>query len=163
MASTSSAGPRSTVEILRSGLLAILVIGLVGTEAELFLLKHTDGWQALLPVVIIGVSLVVLAWIGLRQSAVALQVFRVLMLGFVVVGAVGVLWHYQANTAFEVEMNPSLGGSELFQMALAGATPTLAPGTFVQLGLVGLAYAFRHPVSLAAVARKTSPSSGALP
>jgi hypothetical protein len=145
MASTPKAEPRSTIEILRSGLLAILVIGLLGTEAELFLLRHTDGWQALLPVVLIGVSLVVLVWYGLGQSAVALQAFRVVMLVFVVVGLVGVLWHYQANAAFEIEANPSLSKTELFQMSVGGVTPTLAPGTFIQLGLVGLAYAFRHP------------------
>jgi len=40
---------------------------------------------------------------------------------------------------------PSLGGSELYMKALMGATPLLAPGTMIQLGLVGLAFAFRHP------------------
>ena len=37
-------------------------------------------------------------------------------------------------------------GLELVWEALKGATPALAPGAMAQLGLVGLAFAYRHPL-----------------
>jgi hypothetical protein len=42
-------------------------------------------------------------------------------------------------------MNPALAGFELVRESLSGATPALAPGTMIQLGLIGLAYTYRHP------------------
>ena len=43
-------------------------------------------------------------------------------------------------------MDPALSGMALFQKAiLAKAPPALAPGAMTQLGLIGLAYTFRHP------------------
>jgi hypothetical protein len=38
-----------------------------------------------------------------------------------------------------------LAGWELFKEAMTGATPALAPGAMVQLGLIGLAWSYRHP------------------
>ena len=67
------------------------------------------------------------------------------MLGFLVSGVIGVWLHYKGNMEFEIEMVPSLAGLELFLKASHGAFPALAPGTMIQLGLLGLAYTFRHP------------------
>jgi hypothetical protein len=61
-------------------------------------------------------------------------------------GLVGLGLHYQGNVEFELEMYPSMGGVDLVWEALTGATPALAPGTMVGLGLLGLAYTHRHPV-----------------
>jgi hypothetical protein len=36
-------------------------------------------------------------------------------------------------------------GLKLFKAAITGATPALAPGSLIQMGLLGLAYTFRHP------------------
>jgi hypothetical protein len=46
---------------------------------------------------------------------------------------------------FELEMNPSAGGTQLVWESLSGAMPALAPGTLFQLGLVGLLYTYPHP------------------
>jgi len=44
--SVETSSTQGVIAVVRRGLLAILVLGLVGTEIELFLLKHTDGfWQ----------------------------------------------------------------------------------------------------------------------
>jgi hypothetical protein len=37
-------------------------------------------------------------------------------------------------------------GLELFWEAMKGATPSLAPGVMAQLGLLGLACTYRHPL-----------------
>ena len=67
------------------------------------------------------------------------------MILFVLSGLVGLILHYQGNAEFELEMYPSLNGLELFWEAIRGATPTLAPGTMIQLGLLGWVYTIRHP------------------
>jgi hypothetical protein len=68
------------------------------------------------------------------------------MVLFVISGGVGMLLHYQATTEFQLEMDPALTGWALFRKAIvAKAPPALAPGAMTQLGLIGLAYTFRHP------------------
>jgi hypothetical protein len=45
-----------------------------------------------------------------------------------------------------MESNPSLAGWDLVWQAIGGKTPPLlAPGAMIQLGLVGLAYTYKHP------------------
>ena len=63
----------------------------------------------------------------------------------VVTGAVGILLHYRGNVEFELERDGSIRGLRLFWEAIRGATPALAPGALSQLGLLGLAYTYRHP------------------
>jgi hypothetical protein len=72
-------------------------------------------------------------------------VLQALMLLFVVVGGLGLLLHFKGNIDFELEMQPDASGWPLIWAALKGATPTLAPGAMAQLGLIGLAYTYRHP------------------
>ena len=47
---------------MRRLLLALLFLGLVGTGAELLLLQHTESLWELIPLVLIGLTLVILAW-----------------------------------------------------------------------------------------------------
>ncbi|MFB3131882.1 MAG: hypothetical protein ACE10K_05095, partial [Rhodothermales bacterium] len=56
---------------------------------------------------------------------------------------------------FELEMYPTLKGLELFWESIKGATPALAPGTMIQLGLLGWAYTYRHPALIKSI-EKTS-------
>jgi len=131
--------------VIRTGLLAVFVLGVVGLLGELVLLEHTeDVWQWT-PLILLAASLPLLAWHGLTTAAVALRIFRGLMLLFVVVGAAGLLLHYRGNLEFELEMHPGAGGFALVWEALKGATPALAPGTMIQFGLLGLLYCYRHP------------------
>lgn len=152
---TSEAGPVSsgTLTVLRGVLLGVLVFALVGTGIELVLLEHTeDAWQ-LSPLVLIGLCLAVLGWHAVRRGPLSLRVFQLTMLLFLGSGVAGVLLHYRGNVEFEREMTPALTGTELFKRAMMGATPALAPGTMIWLGLLGLAYAFRHPTLTARTKR----------
>lgn len=127
--------------------LAILVLGLTGTAAELILLQHyEDGWQ-IVPIALIGLALAVLVSHGLTRGAASVRALQVLMVLFVVSGLVGMGLHHDANAEFELEMDASLSGFRLFTESLSGATPALAPGTMVHLGLLGLVYTYRHPRS----------------
>ena len=134
-----------TIKALRGFLLIVLIVGILGTGAELLLQEHfEDVWQ-FAPLILMGVSLAVLGWRTVDRGRVSLRVFQGTMLLFVVSGFVGFWMHYQGNVEFELEMYPTMKGFELFWEALRGATPALAPGTMIQLGLVGLAYSYRHP------------------
>ena len=130
---------------LRKLLLATLVVSLVGTLVELLLLEHFDGIWQWIPLVLLSAALLALGWHALERGATSLNVLRGLMVLCMVAGAVGLLLHYKGNVEFELEMYPDMAGWKLFKEAMMGATPALAPGAMVQLGLVGLAWTFRHP------------------
>jgi hypothetical protein len=143
----------STLAKLRRTLLLTLLIGIAGTGAELLLLGHIEGWRQWMPLALLGAALPVAAWHALRPARTSVRVLQGLMLLFIVNGGVGVLLHYQGNAAFELEMYPSMTGAELFGSTMTGATPVLAPGTMIVLGLVGLACVYHHPRNPRAPAR----------
>ncbi len=131
---------------IRSLLLVIFLLGVLGAGSELILLGHyEEPWQ-IVPLGLMGLSLAVLAVRLFRNDARALRVFRICMLLFVAAGILGVYLHYQSNVEFELEMNPAAAGWELIRESLTGAMPALAPGTMVHLGLIGLLYTWRHPI-----------------
>ena len=135
----------TTVTAIRFILLALYLLGTVGTGVELLLLEHTeDAWQWA-PLGLMGVSLPVLGWSLALPGRASIGVFRGVTVLIVLSGAIGLWLHYHGNAEFELEMYPSLSGLGLFWEAVKGATPTLAPGTMIELGLLGLAYTYRHP------------------
>lgn len=136
----------STTQALRRLILAILVMALIGVGVELLLLEHTETRWQLAPIALIAVALVELAGFGLSGRAGVLRIFQATMVLFIIAGPLGVYQHYSGNAEFELEMVPAMLGLELFKESMTGATPVLAPGTMLQLGLLGLAFTFRHPV-----------------
>jgi hypothetical protein len=130
---------------LRAALLAIFVLGAMGTGAELLLLGHfEDPWQWT-PLVLIGASLAVALWQALAPGRASIVVFRALMLLFAAAGLAGAGLHYRTNVEFEHDMHPEGTAWELFRGAITGATPALAPGTMILLGSIGFLHAYRHP------------------
>jgi len=111
----------------------------------LLLLKHTDGVWQLVPVVLIAMALVVLAFYAIAKNAGSIRALRLVMALFVVSGAVGAIQHFRGNVGYERDSNPSLSGLELYKSAMMGSTPALAPGAMIQLGLIGLLFTYRHP------------------
>lgn len=135
---------------LRRLILFLLVFGLLGTTGELVLLEHFEDWRQKLPLIVMAVGVVVATMALLRPSRRTLRVLQSTMVAFLVTGLLGLYYHYTGNAEFELEMRPSMGGLELVWEALKGATPALAPGTFVQFGLLGILHTFRHPLLEAA-------------
>ncbi len=134
-----------TVRTLRVLILSVLLVGLLGTFAELYLLEHTEDWWQLVPVYLLGMGPFVVVWSMLRPSPASLRSLQALMVLYVLAGLLGTYQHYTGNAEFELEMYPSRTGFELFWESLKGATPALAPGTMTMFGLLGLATIFRHP------------------
>ena len=130
---------------LRRAILVVLIFGLMGTGTELLLMGHTeDAWQVI-PLLLIGLSLATLVWHLIAPARASLHLMRGIMFLCLVSGALGSLLHYQGNTEFELEMSPGLSGFALFKEAISGASPALAPGTMILLGLLGLIYTLGHP------------------
>lgn len=123
---------------LRRLLCAILAFGVAGTVVELFLLGHIEDLAQQVPLIAIAIAAAAGLAAVLVRGPGTLRFFQITMVGFTAVGILGVWLHYRGNVEFELEMVPSLHGFELFREAMTGATPTLAPGLMVQLGLLGL-------------------------
>jgi hypothetical protein len=130
----------------RNILLAILLLGTAGIMAELFLLAHYEDVTQWIPIALGGVTIALSLVVALRPSRGAIRLFQTVMLLLIVSGVVGMYLHLGANMEFQLEMDSTLRGLALFRKSIvAKAPPALAPGAMMQLGLIGLAYTFRHP------------------
>ena len=131
---------------MRAVVLGLFVLGAGGTLVDLLLIGHyEDGWQ-LAPMFVLGVSVIVGVWAAATGAPVPVRLFQVTVALMMAAGAAGLWLHWQANQEFEREVSPSLTGAAFVWKALRGASPpSAAPGTLIHLGLLGLAYAWRHP------------------
>ncbi len=121
-------------------ILGIFLFTLTGTAAELLLLDHIEGIWQLIPLILMGFSLLVLAWLQLSKSFMSIRVFQGTMMLFIASGIIGSWQHFSGNREFELEMYESMKGWELFWESMKGAFPVLAPGTMIALGLIGWVY-----------------------
>jgi uncharacterized membrane protein HdeD (DUF308 family) len=127
-------------------LLAILLVGVTGITVELLLLGHDEDLNQLIPLVLAGAAVIASIVVSARPSAATVRLFQFVMVLLVISGGVGMYLHFRATSEFQLEMDPNLAGFALFKKAvLAKAPPALAPGAMSQLGLIGLAYTFKHP------------------
>ena len=134
-----------TLFVVRRMLGAILLLGMTGTGIELLLMQHHEDAIQLIPLVLLGTGIAGVGWHMLRGSAASGVTVRGVMVLFIAAGLAGVYYHLTANLEFQRETDPALQGSALFWKALhATVPPALAPVVMVQLGLVGLAYTYRH-------------------
>jgi hypothetical protein len=134
-----------TLAAIRKLLLAALAVGVIGTTGELILLRHIDKPAQWIPLVSLVAAVPVLIWHAVSPGVASIRTLQVLMLAFIGLGVVGVGLHYNGNVEFQRELNPSERGWTFIRKTVAGATPVLAPGSMVLLGLIGLAHAYRHP------------------
>lgn len=130
---------------VRQLLLALVVIGIVGLEVELALLRHAESFSQWIPHVTLFIGLLTTAAVYFQPGQRTLRVFQTMMIIFTAVGALGVYFHLNGNVEFAQERDPSLSGVRLLWKALRGASPALAPGALAQLGLLGLLYGHKHP------------------
>ncbi|MCU0646580.1 MAG: hypothetical protein MUF00_01180 [Gemmatimonadaceae bacterium] len=115
-------------------LVLALVLGLVGSAAELVLLEHWEDWKQWSPFAVIALTLLALL-VGrgrpaLLRGAGALQALT---------GAVGIVLHTRGNFLYEAENHPERVGQELWQSVATGSSPLLAPGALCFAGLVLIA------------------------
>lgn len=142
-----AASPATTLAALRRLLVGLLAFRLVGTATDLLLIGHDEDMWQVIPLAMIGLALVVTAALALTspatgRAAMALRLFRAVILLLVLTGGLGGGLHYRANMEFKLEMDPSLSGLTLFSSVVrAKRPPAMAPAT---LALLGLAAAYRR-------------------
>ena len=133
---------------LRRILFAVLLTGLIVTGTDLILLAHFEDTLQLTPLILLGVGIVVLCWHAIHRARASMRALQLLMVLFVMAGLLGFVLHYRGSMEFQLEVNPDLSGLELFLKTIrAKAPPALGPSAMIFLGLLGLAYAFRYPVT----------------
>lgn len=132
------------MERMRMMLFGVLMAGMGGTWLELLLTSHTeDGWQKL-PVGLLFFGLVLVPAVAFRPGRITVGLLRVLMVLFILAGALGTFFHYESNAEFAAELTPGLSGFALMADAMTRVTPPpLAPGTMIMLGLIGLVCCYR--------------------
>lgn len=133
------------LSFIRKFLLGALAAGTVGTGTELLLLGHFETPAQWIPVAALALTLPVLVWQAVAPGRGSVRTVRVLMCAFLAFGLIGVGLHYDGNVEFERELHPDHAGLTSFQHSVAGATPVLAPGSMLLLGLIGFAHVYRHP------------------
>jgi len=127
-------------------LLAILLLGVCGITAELLLLAHTEDLNQWIPIALAGLTVVLSGMVALRPTPASLRLFQLVMVLMILSGALGMYLHLSANMEFQLEMDSTLKGFALLRKSIvAKSPPALAPGAMAQLGLIGLAYTFKHP------------------
>jgi hypothetical protein len=133
----------SVVERLRLWVLGVLVLGLVGTLTELILLEHYEQALQFVPLVLIVLGVAVLVWHAMSKDTASLRALQIIMGLFVLAGFAGMAAHFNGSAEYQLELNPDMSSWELIEKILhAKAPPLLAPGMMMQMGLLGLAYAF---------------------
>jgi hypothetical protein len=142
---TASAGRDGGAGPIRRLLLALVLLGILGLAAELVLLEHFESVWQWVPLAALSAGFICGVAVALRPSRGTLRALQGVMALFVAAGLLGLYLHYRGNVEFELESDSSLQGLALLWSALRGATPSLAPGAMVQLGLLGLVLAHGHP------------------
>ena len=132
---------------MRRLLIALVVLGILGITAELLLMEHFDSWTQAIPLVVLALGFAGAVAAAVRPTGPSVRIFQAAMGAFIVAGIAGLWLHYRGNHAFELEVAPAARGADLIWKALRGAVPTLAPGALVQLGLLGLIWAYDHPAT----------------
>ena len=122
---------------------SVLMLGMAGLLAELSLLSHYEDLRQTIPIVLLAAGLAALILDRLSPRRWTPRVIRFIMILFVVAGLVGMYLHFDGSRQFQLEMDPDMSGTALVWHVLqAKSPPTLSPGTMVQMGILGLGYAY---------------------
>jgi hypothetical protein len=131
------------LSIITALILAVLMMGMAGLLAELALIAHYEDAAQWIPLALLAAGLVVLGADLAFARGWTQSLVQVTMVLLVAAGVLGVYFHFQGSREFQLEMDPQMRGTALVWHVLrAKSPPTLAPGSMVQLGILGLGYAY---------------------
>jgi cation transport ATPase len=132
---------------IRRVIVAVLMLGMGGLLAELALIAHYEDVTQWIPIALLAVGLVVLGADLVLERGWTQLLMQLTMALLIAAGLLGVYFHFQGSREFQVEMDPQMRGTTLVWHVLrAKSPPTLAPGSMVQLGILGLGYAYLRRV-----------------
>ena len=129
--------------IIRRVILGVLLLGMSGLLAELALIAHYEDVTQWIPIALLACGLlVVLGDLVLARSWTQLLI-QLTMVLVVAAGVLGIYFHFHGSREFQLEMDPQMRGTALVWHVLrAKSPPTLAPASMIQLGVLGLGYAY---------------------
>jgi hypothetical protein len=134
-----------TLQIVRRILLITVVSAIVAVEIELLLLEHVKPIMQLIPVLLLAAALFAVVWYGFTRSRESVKTFQTVMILSIATGLLGIFVHLGVSATDAVKKDKTLEGIPLIRAALTGVAPPFAPAALIQIGLVGIAYTFRHP------------------
>lgn len=132
-------------EPTRRALLALHLLGVIGTLLDLVLAKHWKDLTQWPPLVLLGAMAATSGWALWRETPLAWRAVRGVSWVSLPITAAGLFFHIRANIEWARDDQPALSGWPLVRETLFGTLPTLAPGAMLYLGLIGLLAAWRHP------------------
>lgn len=131
------------LERLRLWIVGVIALGLIGTMTELLLLEHDEQALQFVPLVLMALGAIALIWHVASKNTTSLRALQIVMGLFVLSGFAGMAAHFNGSMEYQLELNPDLSSWELLdKITHAKAPPLLAPGMMIQMGLLGLAYAY---------------------
>ena len=129
--------------IIRRVILLVLLLGMGGLLAELALIAHYEDVTQWVPLALLAAGLLVVVgdlFLARSWTQLLIQLTMVLV---VAAGVLGIYFHFQGSREFQLEMDPEMRGTALVWHVLrAKSPPTLAPASMIQLGVLGLGYAY---------------------
>jgi hypothetical protein len=135
--------PDRRLSAITKVVVAVLIFGMAGLLAELALIAHYEDATQVVPLVLLAVGLVFMCVDLVFARGWTQILVQLTMVLIVAAGALGIYFHFQGSQEFQLEMDPQMGGTTLVWHVLrAKSPPTLAPGSMVQLGILGLGYAY---------------------
>lgn len=136
----------STFEIrMRRFLLIIVECLCVGTVVELWLAKHIQETNQLIPFVLCGLGFASVLAVQWRPNRTTIRILQIVMVVVILGSLLGGYLHLEANIDFQTEMRPNQAAIDSFFAALMGAAPLLAPGMLGLAGVLALAATYYHP------------------
>jgi hypothetical protein len=124
-------------------ILTVLVFGMAGLLAELMLIAHYEDVTQWIPIALLGAGLLVVAADFVLARSWTQLLIQLTMVLVIAAGVLGVYFHYRGSREFQLEMDSEMRGSTLVWHVLrAKSPPTLAPGSMIQIGILGLGYAY---------------------
>lgn len=132
-------------EQLRRFLLVVAGLVFATTTAELALVEHDESFVQIIPYILCGSGIVVVAMLVWWPKRGVLLVSRVVLAVVALGSFYGWYEHVAHNLAFELEIRPNATTRDVLWDALAGASPLLAPGILALGSALAYAATYRHP------------------
>ena len=127
------------LSVIRRYLLGVIALVLFGLLLELIMLSHLNTPLQLLPVGLAILALGATAWNFILPNATSLRILKGTLLACSFVGVLGLVIH----SAFYINDHRNKAHG---RRGLEREVPPLAPAAMLPLGLLGLAFTFRHPL-----------------
>jgi hypothetical protein len=128
---------------IRRVILGVLLLGMTGLLAELLLIGHYEDRPQLIPLMLAGSGIAALLVQLVHPRGWTSSLVAIVMVLFIGAGLLGMFFHFRGSSEFQLEVDPTMSGTTLMWHVLrAKSPPTLSPGTMIQMGILGLGYAY---------------------